>query len=288
MAKIIGDKGKSIFDPDLAREINEKFERESRKAKLEGKVQSKEPPIVQPENKPTPITNLNNPEDYMILEGKTYDNYSYPDLLVSKYRLGSNLENYPNTGKEANGREYIGNIDWKTALTLNLNCEGFTLNPRQFIDFLKLLKSGKVYDGKGNKINSIELENIYNEITQVRDPWRSEWLDAKFKEINNGLYLFSKHKLENGALVPKYKEIIEPSTLMKDKLSGINLDSLLKTANKQGFPTNKTKNGQLYYWNPENGRVAGFDAGSGRADLYCGGDPDGSSPALGVRFAREK
>ena len=249
-------------------------------------------PLTQPNpatpiNKPEPIANLNNPEDYIILEGRVHDNYSYPDLLVSKYRLSStNLDN--NTGEEANGRKYIGNIKWENALTLNLNLNGFTLNPRQFIDFLALLKSGKAYDSKGSAIKKDELLQIYDEITKVRTPWRSEWMDASFESINDKLYLLSKHKLVNGILTPEYKEFVENSTLMKDKLPGISLDSLLKTANKQGFPINKTENGELYFWHPRNGGVAGLDAVSDWAYLICNRNPTYSYPALGVRFACEK
>ena len=41
--------------------------------------------------------------------------------------------------------------------------------------------------------NNQEYKNIFNEITEVRNPLRAEWLDANFKVENKGL--FKKGKL---------------------------------------------------------------------------------------------
>src|SRR3989344_3237898 len=133
-------------------------------------------------------TNLSNPEDYILLPGKTHEDYSYNDLLVSMYRLGMTTEveevanqlgyKLSNSAKENNGRDYIGNINWGQALKLNLHLGGSTLNPRQSADFLLLLKSGNAIDGTGNKISSSKLDEILDEIMSVRDPYRAEWFDA--------------------------------------------------------------------------------------------------------------
>ena len=160
-------------------------------------------PIVVPQAViPIPATNLRDPSAYIILEGKTHGNYSYPDLLVGMHRLGLDTDvqsaaqnlglSVQETGQEKDGTKYLGNINWEQALKINAQLGNVTLNPRQFIDFKELLKDGiggtrAVYDGRGNRISSLNLNSVYDEIFEVRDPWRSEWLDAKFSKVNQGL-----------------------------------------------------------------------------------------------------
>src|SRR3989338_6076744 len=123
---------------------------------LERKDDNGTPPGAGTQNPPpgeiTPF-NINSPEDYIFLPGKTYGSYSYPNLEVSMYRLNAAPQvvqaanklgfQVQDTAKEQNGREYIGSVNWNQALLLNLNLGGLTLNPRQGIDFIQLLRSGK-------------------------------------------------------------------------------------------------------------------------------------------------
>jgi len=218
-----------------------------------------------------PATNIQNPEDYIILEGKTYDNYSYSDLLVAKQKTLFN-KTQDECHKELNKQ---GN---------------FMLAIRQFADFLTLLKSGKAFDGAGNKIDSKELEQILNEIVEVRSPWRAERLDADFKVYNGVLHINYEHRVNsNGKLKPNYSEKLE-DCLMQDKTPGINFDDWLKNANKQGLPKSDVKKGKLYYWYPrdDNNSVAGFDADSDWAGLDCSGYPGDRDDSLGVRASVEK
>ena len=119
---------------------------------------------------------IENPQDYIFLQGRTHGKYSYPNLMVCKYRLADCNEvqnaakqlgiNVVNSAKELNGRDYIGNIKWSQALSLNLMLGGKTLTPREFEDFLLLLKSGKAVDGTGKSVLKVELESILNEILE--------------------------------------------------------------------------------------------------------------------------
>ena len=94
--------------------------------------------------------NLRNPEDYLVLPGRTHGVFSYEDTLVSMYRLGMSPEveqaaqhlgfKIANSAKEKNGRDYIGDLNWEQGLKLNLSLGGRTLNPRQYVNFLE-------YDG---------------------------------------------------------------------------------------------------------------------------------------------
>lgn len=254
---------------------------------------AEEPRIITP-------ANIQNPEAYLILEGRTHGNYSYPDLLVSMHRL--ELDNQvkqiakqlnltvQNTAKEKDGTEYIGNIKWEPAIKLTLSLGGLTLPPRQYVDFINLLKSGKAYNGKGDKVDKVNLDNILGEILTVRNPYRAEWLDAKFSGAGNqmksqiGKQLSTQityHKIDSNGNI---KEVTEPleDCLMQDKTPGIDLDSWLNSANKQGLPVKQTKSGTLWYWYPRENAVARFDADADRAYLYCLRGPGSSDSALGV------
>src|SRR3989344_6098737 len=192
-------------------------------------------------------TNLSNPEDYILLPGKTHEDYSYNDLLVSMYRLGMTTEveevanqlgyKLSNSAKENNGRDYIG-----------------------------------------NKISSSKLDEILDEIMSVRDPYRAEWFDADFKYIDEKLWLYSEHTLDsNKNLTPNYKKKLESCLITKgDKIN-------LSTMNSQGMPT---ENGNdFFYWCPDkdNNFVAWFYADSDGSGLGCCGGPSSSVASLGVR-----
>lgn len=142
----------------------------------------------------------------------------------------------------------------------------------EFIEFLKYVKT-----------NSLD---IYKEITEVRNPWRTNWLDADFKVKGKDLYINYNHVLDlSGNLVPKNSEVLDKDTLMKDKTPGISLeDYLSENHTSQGLPNKKVKLGDLYYWNPksDNNSVARFDTDSDRADLGCDRNQSGRGSELGV------
>ncbi len=152
------------------------------------------------------------------------------------------------------------------------------LTLKEFADFLLLLKSGNAEDGLGSKISKSELDNLYLNITEVRNPYRAEWLDANFKVINGDLHINYNHRIVNKKLIPKNSEPLETCVMKNCKVD-------LSSFNKQGLPTKKGTD--FNYWCPVNGNVARFVAGAGWAYLYCGGYPDSSDGDLGVRLARE-
>ena len=215
-----------------------------------------------------PSTNIKNPENYIILDGRKHGSYEYSDMLVSKNKTHFDK-------------------DWTEQHKLLYQEQAQMLSIRQFADFLSLLKSGKAFDGRGNKVDSKELKSILEDIIVVKDPYRAEYLDADFKVINKVLYINYEHTLKNGIFTPKYSEPLA-DCLTKDKLPGIDLNDWLANANYQGLPVKKVKSGELYYWSPVEGRVAGFDANSGRAFLYCDRDPSVTYSSLGVRPSRAK
>jgi len=150
------------------------------------------------------------------------------------------------------------------------------LTPAEFIEFLKYIKATD--------------KNLYNEITEVRNPLRAEWLDADFKTRGSDLYINTNHVLnENGILVPKNSELLDKNTLMKDKIPGISLDDyIMNNHTSQGFPRKDVKSGDLYYFNPrsDNNSVARFSANSDWAYLDCDRYPSNWGSDLGVRAAK--
>ena len=145
----------------------------------------------------------------------------------------------------------------------------------EFIAYLKYLKEDPTNQ---------EFQEIYNEITQVREPWRAEWLDADFKLVNGVLNINYNHTIQNGKLIPRNSEPLDGNTLMENRTPGISLEDWLKFPTSQGFPRKDIVKGDLYYWAPmsDNNSVARFDAVSDGAYLNCGRDPSGRDSDLGV------
>ena len=154
---------------------------------------------------------------------------------------------------------------------------------RHFVDFLKLLRTGRAFNGNGDRISSSQLDAIYKEITEVRDPWRSEWLDAKFEDN----IVYYHHRIQQGSLQPVISERLDPYK-RQDKTPGIDLEYWINNSTSQGLPLDNTPGGNLYYWHPRNGAVARFIASSVRAYLICDGDPWYSVSSLGVRPCARK
>ena len=136
------------------------------------------------------------------------------------------------------------------------------------------------------KYSKTNFPDIYNEITEVRDPWRAEWLDADFKVEKKDLMVYS-HIFDNGKIIKK-KQKLDSNTLMLDKTPGISLDDWLKDSTNQGLPKENILDGDLYYWAPmkDNNSVGGFCANSDRAFLDCYRNPSNQYDSLGVRAVK--
>jgi len=237
-----------------------------------------------------------NPADYILLEGQPGKD-GYPDLHICKYRLGlddavrnagEELElNLENTEQEKNGRGYVGNINRKQALKLNLMLGGRTLNTRTGKDFFKLLFSRQVFDGNGERILKKELSQIAEEIGMKKKiSHRAEWFEDYFIERDGDLILNKNYVLQEGVLVPEYSCVLT-SCLMKNKIPGISFKSWLKKSTAQGYPKKNVKSGKLWYWHPKKERGVEFCVVPDGAYLDCGGPPQFLSRGLGVRHVRE-
>src|SRR3989344_2629032 len=88
-------------------------------------------PVAQrsPMKTPSPARNINDPQNYLILEGRSHGKYSYPDLLVSTERIHQNkdmAQTWESLRKE----------------------DSFMLTIRQYVDFLNMIRVGEAYNGK--------------------------------------------------------------------------------------------------------------------------------------------
>lgn len=151
-------------------------------------------------------------------------------------------------------------------------------------------------------LNYVKKENaqLYEKITQARkkNPWRLEWLDAYFKKRKDGLYVLTGNKAnftkeEDDLYVTGNKANAEKlkNVLMGERPHGISLDSWLKKPNPQGLPRPDIVkgDGDLNYWYPKNGRVAGFEVSSDSINLDCDLNPSqiDTGPVFGVRAVKQ-
>ncbi len=200
-------------------------------------------------------------DSYLILPGRVYGNYEYSDLLV------------------AQDVSYKGK-NWHESHEALHREDSFMLNPRQFIDFLNLLKKRKVYDGRGNKANSSRVRAILGGIMGKRGPsWRAEWLDAYFAYVDRNMYMFYNHRTIDGRLLATRVEPLE-----KYIREDCYVD--LGSANRLGLPVKKSRSQETYFMSPRENSVARFGAGSDGVVLDCDGDSLDSDSALGSRRAK--
>ena len=201
---------------------------------------------------------------YFKLPERTKGKYQHPDLHI------------------AQSRQYQGSNWFQTKDILTNNNQLF-IPPYLFREALNHLRSGKqVYNEHGKKLPTKTITQILNEIYEQRDPWRAEWLGARFTQKDNTFYITHLVFDTNGQ-PQEVTEQLDQETLMEDKTPGISLEDWLKKATPQGLPKKKTKSGSLYYWSPGNGTVARFRAYSDRVGLSCLRDPQDSASRLGVR-----
>lgn len=206
--------------------------------------------------------------------------YSIPkkEKLETSVKDNSNFIYVPSINLYvAKERTHLGKNWFDCHKELQKNNERMLILP-EFIEFLKYLK--------------INFPDTYEDITEVRSHWGSEWLDADFKVINKKLHVNYNNVLDkNGKLIPKTSEILDSNTLMKDKTPGISLEDYFnKNHTIQGLPNKNISNGDLYYWFPrsDNNSVASFYALFGWTVLNCNMSPTNADSGLGVRAAKQR
>ena len=179
--------------------------------------------------------------------------------------------------------EFYPNNSWHQMHELLQKENHYMPNIEDIVNMSRLLLENKARYADGTPINPKEQKRIFNEIYEVRDPWRSEYVDARFEQRADGLYILSNHIIKPDNSLKSMKEENLEDTLMKDKTPGIDLLSWLNDPNKHSLPEKNIKKGKYYYGFPKKDAVAGFDASSDGAGFGCNRGPQYSDASLGVR-----
>tara|TARA_Y100000310_G_scaffold221576_1_gene223153 strand:- start:7488 stop:8147 length:660 start_codon:yes stop_codon:yes gene_type:complete len=154
----------------------------------------------------------------------------------------------------------------------------------EFTEFLKYLRDNP----------SDENTRIYKDITEVRDPWRAEWLDADFKVKDIKLHINYNNIIDpNGNLVPENSDLLDEDTLIENGVYRISLESWLDNPTSQGLPRKDIDKGELYYWTPDiyqYSSVAGFFTVSVKGvGLNCYWTPSSNGKVdVGVRAVKRE
>ena len=233
------------------------------------------------EHKIHPLITLNIPDE----ELKASAN-ALLEMKVDEIDQGEGGENYQG---EKKGFIYVSKInlyfskerthtkDWnQTHNSLKTEKrEGMSLRMPMLLEFRQYLRF--LDENKSN----LEYKTILDEITQVRELWRANWIDAFFEQREDGFYILTRNKTKAEKL---------QDYLMEDKKPGINFHEYLYNdtlVTAQGLPKPNFPQGDFYYWQPINGTVAGFFAVAGGAVLGCCRDPAGRCSSLGVYACAE-
>ncbi|MBS3146252.1 hypothetical protein J4471_00995 [Candidatus Woesearchaeota archaeon] len=209
-------------------------------------------------------TNLEDLDRYIILEGRIHGSYSYPDLLVSLQKC------------------HFG-LTWEESQLELLNDNSIMLTIRQYVDFLNLLYSDRAFTGNGKRINNSRAKRIFHNITSANYTFEGEWLDAKFKIIDNTLKINHTHKILNEQLNPLSSEEIENPNNPNDKIISISLMEWLLFADIYGLPKLFKNEGNFYYFPPVHNSVACFESSTFCRGVHCNYDLGAVNAGLGVR-----
>ena len=147
----------------------------------------------------------------------------------------------------------------------------------------------QLYDGAGKKIPRKEAKKHWDYTSTGSGGLCDSWLDASFIERGGRMFMETNHRisdLEEGKHISYDKIPLLPN---KHTHGLVNLKF-----NRQGLAVSFSKlqsyiHGEnIYSCFPSNGSVAVFNAYSGRAGLYCYGDPSYSNSNLGVFASAQK
>lgn len=144
--------------------------------------------------------------------------------------------------------------------------------PYQFLQFVDYLNTNLAVPDR---------EQILDDILEKKDPWRAEWLDAKYFEKDGDLWVAYDHRPDKKGRLQAKREKLEGG-LLEDCYIDIS------SFNKPGLPLKKTSKKDVYYYSPVADCVARFVAYSVGASLGCGRNPADVNDSLGVRAARKK
>lgn len=217
-------------------------------------------------------------EDYIFLPERTHGKYHYPGLNVSMYKLGLNPEvnkvlkelNIPlSLSLQPQSKDYIDNITQDEAYHIAERLGGFLLNPLQYFNFHKQLRSLDATDANGNKISYSKRIKILNETRRVTWPSRGEWINARFIKGSEN---------PNQEQFTLY-ELADYCEGDKQGFARINETEL----NNQGLPIKEGSD--ISYWKPKHGCGAIFQSCRTNDCLRYDCSPYSREANIGLRLA---
>ncbi len=194
------------------------------------------------------------PENLIILPAKSAPRYNYPDLYISTHLIDT-----------------IRGWKWEEAIQFASEKEFYILTPREFVDFLNLLKSGnQVYDGSGRQISADRISEITDEIFGGGRIHSYELFNTRYKNIDGQIHAVSANGyidervqgLDAKSLAP-YRSGISPLGAQ------ISLDYWLKNATEDGLPPVETPCGDLRYFAPADGCIPRFRGTHRENTIQC-------------------
>lgn len=143
----------------------------------------------------------NQRQKFIKLEGRTYEDYSYPDLLVPLEKTNieidwqwPSIEERHNQGKPTPTFEDQRKI-WEDKLH-DLSQQGkYVLTIRQFVDFLSLLRSGKAYDKNGKKVDSRIIQKQIHRVLNLGSRGEFDCDKNRYSEILENIFSVEKSEL---------------------------------------------------------------------------------------------
>ena len=253
------------YNPDLAKQITQQIELQEEQAELEAK-RKKDLKEKREEIRQNPITSIKN-RGIPIKEGFIY----VPSL---KSYVGKELKFHGTNWYECH--KQLQEVGQSMPIL------------SQFVEFLRYLRANPqgIHDASSNEIKS-----ILDDILTIRDPFRGEWLDAKFRIENNLSYIDFNNNITLNNFVPRNSEVLkdclmESRDAIPDEASpGISLDSWLNNPTKQGLPKKNIETGVLYYSAPSipGNTVATFCTNNWNNTLYTIWRPNMRNLTIGVR-----
>ncbi len=227
-----------------------------------------------------PTVKIHMAKSQYIMLPETKGSYQHPALPISQTRERKKRQYSPTRflyeGEWADQK-------WADQREILKQCSQVMPPPYLFVEMLNHLRSGKkVHDENGERLSRKTIDGILDEVCGVREPWRGEYLNARFS-MKNGNMMISHVVFDSKGMPQEVLEELDPDTLMEDRLPGISLNDWLKRATPQGFPRKRVGRGEVVYTHPEDGRVVGVGADAGRFGVDCDWGSRDSLPAFGVR-----
>ncbi len=193
-------------------------------------------------------------ENLIMLPAKSTPRYNYPDLFISMHLL-----------------DKVRGWSWEEAIQFASKKDFCILTPREFVDFLSLLRSGKtIYDGNGREIHADRIHEITDEIFGSNRVYSYELFDTCYRNIGSQMHAVSANGYIDGRVEGLDTKALAPYKVAERQGDRqISLDYWLENATEDGLPPEIVPGGGLRYFAPADGCIARFGGAHRENTLQC-------------------